>query len=552
MEKTPYQNIQQEKTTEEKVEPEITIKPISTASDDFLEEDNTETKDEFVIYKVSEDNVPQPLVISSKTKEGIKEKTLTFHDKTRSFYTLRGTIDSITKTLKNLSPTVIELYPERYVEWYKLVEVASDNYMLSGDQLVEVTIREGSKWYNLLNQNTQEEPKWQGAITDRNGINPADTSDKRSTALATFTNILKLGSPAYICLYHTGIWLRLRTPTAADFATLDEKIVNLRVEYGNRTRGLVFSNDSVILREAVADFILDHVDWTTAPESSKEYLKSIIKVTDLDEMIRGIMQTRYPDGYPFSRICTANPEKCTHVVEGTIDLRTLGWVDNERLTAVQKTIIRSPRKRITEEQLALYQKEFDRSNSDKLVISPDNTYNELDGTLTNGVIIHFEQPTLEKDEEYGYEWVSEVQRIGEDAFKEKKDPKARQEAIDRKIATSFFKTYGQWIQSIEIYSNGIVVQKPTSTEELNEIYEYISSDANYNSKFIDAIQKYFKDSLVHICGVVNYPCPKCGAKYDTPEGNFYMILPIDMLSAFFTLVRHTIMLSTQESSTLDQ
>lgn len=509
-----------------------------------VEEIITETQREpTTLHSVSEDNIKGVFFNRQLAKKPFTEK-----EKQLAFYYLTGLLSSVKTSLDNNQEVLDDDNPSlEKMEWAASIERA-ENAMPFRDELAGVGRRPNSTWEQMINTRTEGQPMIRGPINDKLGKSPIKNSNRASEVLARITNMLELGNVSYIPLFHTGIWIRLRTPSTAAIARLDEIITSEKAQYGTQTRGEIFSNENVILRRHVANFILDHVTYSTAPDGwDKEYLKSIIKVTDLDEMMRGIMQTRYPDGYPFRQPCTANPKECQHVVEGTLDLREIQWTDTSALTDYQKKIMENMKRPITQEQLERYQEEFADRRTSRVVLTSGqhdkNNYDEITGEVINGVVINIETPTLEKDEEYGIRWVNVLTRDLNETLGEKASAKERREFLAKRTSFNYLRTYAQWIKSIEIYEGGELFASTTDQEELEELFEYISSSFKYVLKFREGVEKHAERCIVHMVGIKNYECPNCGKKHETREGNFHLIVPIDMLSAFFILVRSSVLRS---------
>lgn len=572
--------------TEEPVKTEVLVqseadgedKPIITPPDDPFIELDTETSGQPTVadktnpktgevegievhnlYRTNprQVDVPETNVrfLDKKVIPPLKEKqVLTGNDDNDDdvIHTLRGTVQSVLAALERMDQidqNYLEENRDNYSKWVDLIQTARNNFMLRNDQLFEATVRKGSIWMQMLNHGTEDVPQYRGLINDRKGVNPGrDKGDTRGAAMATLLNILKLGASSFVPLYHTGIWLKLRTPSAADFIRLDEAIMNEKATYGLLTRGAVFNNDSVIARKHIADFILDLVEWSTAPSDDKDYLKSIIKTTDLDSMMLGVMQARYPDGYPLVQVCTVDPAHCTHVVQGDVDLRSLNWVDTVRLTEKQYRMLVSPAKKLTEEQIKEYQEEFKTFHKGQIILTRDEFKGADEDDVRTGVILNIETPTLQQEEDYGVQWIYDMMEADEEAFREKSSPEERRLRIEQKVSASFFKTYGQWVESIDIREDGVSKRKATEQDEIDDIFTMLSGNASYTRTFVKGINKHVVNSLVSMVGIVNYECPNCGKKHDTAEGNHHIILPIDMLSTFFILFRSSVKASFLQTS----
>lgn len=548
-----------EPIVEEKIEVKETIeqpketKTKTTSSDDELFDEAQPDEAERVLVEPRHVDVSETHVVDPTGKQPMRWTIKSINDYDRAtdkvIYALTGTAQSVMAALQRTDATFVD--NEQKQQWYNAIVRAREQFMLRDDQLFEATVRDGSMWVNMIGYGEGDNISYRGPLVDKKGLNPLNRNDKTFTAVNMMKSFLSLGLPAYIPLYHTGIWLTLNTPTAQEFALLDELILNSKVTYGRMTRGEIYSNDAVLIRKHIKDFVLDHVVSSTAPDDSKEYLASIIKSTDLDAMMLGIMMSRFPDGYNISVPCTVKPKECTHVTEGVADLRKLFWVDRNRLTERQLKLMISPTTRLTEEQLKEYQDEFN-FDSKRIVLSKDHAgvlKVSNDPDIDNGVIINLETPTLEHEENYGVAWVNELQRSAERVFSETNDQASRDNKVRERILTSFFKTYGQWIKSVELISAGSVQRVFTEDENLDEILMLLSSDSTYVRFFQENIMKYINSSIVQLVGVKNFECPHCGKKHDTAPGGHYLILPLDMINTFFLFIQSVVRLATLEPAT---
>ena len=531
-------------------------KPVETAqaADDDLfdaeaqenEQKNKVVEAQVYLTKPREVDVPEGYAENTGKRwlpEPFKIKNvITENNEDYAIYALRGTQQSVYAALERVQDSFFEKDPAELEKWWSRLSAAQGTYMLHDDQLFDVTVRGGAKWRNMLNHGSEEAPVYKGLINER-GLGKSTANDANAS-FNLLSGLLKLGMSAYTPLYHTGIWVKLRAPTAAAFIGLDETIASEKVEYGMRTRGEIFSNDAAIVRKHIADFILDHIETTTAPKDDPDYLKSIIKVEDLNTLMLAMMKARYPDGYPLVQVCSVDPNECSHTTEGLVDLRSLLWVDTTALSARQYAIISNVRKRITEEQLQEYQEEFRSGGKGVIYLSTEEV---TDDNLINGVSVNIEMPTLAKEEDYAVNWIRETEHEIEELFREKNNPEDRRRRWQTIINANYFKTYGQYIRSIAIVEAGRKIKEfdaERDPEEIDRFFEMVSGEYVYTQQFFKALKKYMAENVVSVVGILNYECPNCGKKHDTRPGKHHIVLPIDMVSTFFTLVRSSVRASS--------
>ena len=552
VEPTPTATVE-EPVKEEQPQVEESIETAPVADDDLFdaEADENEQKNKIVetqVYLTQPRDVDVPEGYAENTgKKWLSEpfKIKNVIDDTNedyAIYTLRGTQQSVYAALERVKDSFFEQDPAAFEKWWSRLSAAQGTYMLHDDQYFDITTRGGAKWRNMLNHGTEESPLYKGLINER-GLGKS-TSNDSSASFNLLSGLLKLGMSAYTPLYHTGIWVKLRAPTAASFIRLDETIASDKVDYGMRTRGDIFSNDAAIVRKHIADFVLDHIESTTAPKDDPDYLKTIIKVEDLNTLMLAMMKARYPDGYPLVQVCSVDPNECSHTTEGLVDLRSLLWVDTTALSARQYAIINNVRKRITEEQLQEYQDEFRSGGKGVIHLSTEEV---VDDNIVNGVTINIEMPTLAKEEDYAVNWIRDTEHEIEELFREKNNPEDRRRKWQDIINTNYFKTYGQYIRSIAIIEAGRKVKEfdaERDPDEIDRFFEIVSGEYVYTQQFFKALKKYMAENVVSVVGILNYECPNCGKKHDTRPGKHHIVLPIDMVSTFFTLVRSSVRASS--------
>ena len=552
VETTPTATVEEPvKEEQPKVEKPVETAPV--ADDDLFdaEADKNEQKNKIVetqVYLTQPRDVDVPEGYAENTgKKWLSEpfKIKNVIDSTNedyAIYTLRGTQQSVYAALERVKDSFFEQDASAFEKWWSNLSAAQGTYMLHDDQYFDITTRGGAKWRNMLNHGTEESPLYKGLINER-GLGKSTTNDN-SASFNLLSGLLKLGMSAYTPLYHTGIWVKLRAPTAASFIRLDETIASDKVDYGMRTRGDIFSNDAAIVRKHIADFVLDHIESTTAPKDDPDYLKTIIKVEDLNTLMLAMMKARYPDGYPLVQVCSVDPNECSHTTEGVVDLRSLLWVDTTALSTRQYAIINNVRKRITEEQLQEYQDEFRSGGKGVIHLSTEEV---VDDNIVNGVTINIEMPTLAKEEDYAVNWIRNTEHEIEELFREKNNPEDRRRKWQDIINTNYFKTYGQYIRSIAIIEAGRKVKEfdaERDPDEIDRFFEIVSGEYVYTQQFFKALKKYMAENVVSVVGILNYECPNCGKKHDTRPGKHHIVLPIDMVSTFFTLVRSSVRASS--------
>jgi hypothetical protein len=328
-------------------------------------------------------------------------------------------------------------------------------------------------------------------------------------------------------LWHTGIWLTLKAPSENELIELNRVITNDKIEMGRHTYGLAFSNIMSYTTDRLVDFAIDHLYDTSLKTSDipEGGLKSLINSQDYPALLWGLVCTMYPKGFQFSRACTNNPEKCTHITNEILNLAKISWVNRAALTDWQKTHMSSRSSNSRDiASIRRYQEELKKIQ--KRVIKFDEGG---DGEYS----ITLKTPTLTEFIDAGHRWIGDTVAYVDESLGRDASDKERNIFITRHSQATAMRQYIHWIDSIEFAGN-IIDDRETIEETLN----VLSSDNNARNGFMEEIVKYIHSSTINVIGIPVYDCPKCAAT-QTPDITlpaFKNIIPLDVNQLFFALV----------------
>ena len=91
--------------------------------------------------------------------------------------------------------------------------------------------------------------------------------------------------------------------------------------------------------------------------------------------------------------------------------------------------------------------------------------------------------------------------------------------------------YAHWIESVE--AGGSLID---DIESIEQIVDTMSSVDEIRVKYFNEVIKYIDDSTMALIAVPTYECPKCTEAQPAPIARFPHLLPIDVMSSFFTLL----------------
>lgn len=420
-------------------------------------------------------------------------------------------------------------------------------WLASANETFTTTTPSSNKSLNYLRLNTREDAQWSNNMTLPNGrkfgiaspafkgINGQEFVSGRR-ALDIFDSFSGLGRRNLVPLLHTGIYLTLRAPSPSAYVELNQLLMEEKETLGRITKGAIFSAESVFLYQRIANMILRHVEDTNAMDTSLDYLKSIIKIQDMETLMWGILCTHHPKGMSIRVPCTASQD-CTYVAERIVNPRKMWFPDLSRFNSKQLAIIsRGGKEKITDEDLKIYQEEFKPIGSARAKIP----MTELENGPTCTIV--FSNPTLQETFNMASEWVNSIEQASVTAFPVALTGRDRVAYVNRQAEALTLIQYSHFVEKIEFEdgeNSAVVLER----KDINDILSRLSGNAVSREAFLDAVNDYINDSFHVVIGHPNYPCPKCGKAHATKRSPSRHVVPYEGLMGFFTHVQ--LLLKTQ-------
>lgn len=341
---------------------------------------------------------------------------------------------------------------------------------------------------------------------------------------------LGLGTQMQVPLYHSGFSITFKPASETELVELDRLLSNDKIKFGRHTYGMVFSNTSVYVNERLIDFALDHIYETdVSGDIDTDQLKSLILCQDIPTLLAGFACTMYPKGFPYSRSCVNNPEKCNYVLESKLNLRELFWVHRTILSEQQKAHMATWRPGSkTIESIKEYQKQLVRVQPKRV------TFNE---GREDEMAITLKSPNINEYVQAGHRWITSIVDLVEDALSKDSESRDRNNVIVRHGQATAMRQYAHWIQSLEFDTNSI---EDIDTIEAN--INVISSDDYIRDKFLESVSDYINHTTFCIVGIPSFDCPKCETTQDSHIKLPYHsnVIPLDVVQVFIALLTQRI------------
>lgn len=335
------------------------------------------------------------------------------------------------------------------------------------------------------------------------------------------------GVPFDLMLPRSGFWVRFRPPQLQDFVNLQYRLSQIKINVGNVTKGLAFSNMSQTLKSVVFDFCLEFVTASTCDYRTPTDLKEKVELVDQDLFFWGLACTIYPRGFPYSHSCVADPENCRHVVKEVLNLNNLLWLDMSSLSAKQQKMlaVRNWDKPTSDDELREYRE--DHRHGNKRIV-----------WFSDGIGLELRVPSVYDYEVAGQSWIESLKEMTSSAYNEPPHGNSRSGYIETLAMASTACQYSHWVNGI--YEQNDEGSEPICLGEDRDLIESILtttfSTADDVETFFTEVSKFIDDCMIGVIAVPSYNCPSC----DTPVANkfherFPHLVALDVMSTFFTL-----------------
>jgi hypothetical protein len=384
--------------------------------------------------------------------------------------------------------------------------------------------REGAQWRQFVEHEGQRlrvrVPKLDTSLTG--GMLSGDAAVHR------LQQRMSLGTHLQWPLWNSGIWVTFVPPTEAAILELQERINREKILLGRETNGAVFDNYQVYIVDHVMRFAMSHISGMTlktGPEGMEATLESHMLVSDIPNLMLGVLCSIYPNGYDLSQPCVADITKCIAVHTATVSLSKMYWVDITRLNDTQrKLMVRGKVDSVTSEEVMKYQGEFAEYKGSVLEVR-------------DGINIVLQVPTLATYRDSGRRWVDGIERDTVQVFGTDLTGREREDYMFRQAVLSTLQAYSHWFKHIVIVgledNDDQIIE---DRESLERVSKTLSADPEVVKKIEDGVRAYNDQATCTIIGIVNYNCPKCGKTQLRPDAPNQIIVPIDVVGTFFTLL----------------
>ncbi len=330
---------------------------------------------------------------------------------------------------------------------------------------------------------------------------------------------LKLGVIFNIPLWHSGFWIKIKSPSEGDLLEMYRQIVSEKVILGRESYGLIFSNKTSYTSKYLLDFCIENKYETSLDIREGDDIRKHIKVADLPILFWGLACATYPNGFQYTRGCISDPEKCLHVVKEKLDPSKLLWTDTSSLTQYQiKHMTKRQRGSMDMDSVKRYQDEFIKGQPKKF-------------SLNDEVSFTLRTPSAAEHIDAGYRWINEIEENYSSSLI--KDPQDRNVYLERQAKATMMRQYSHFVESITVAGD-----VHDDKEVIDNTLTDFTADDKLRNFFTEKVAQFIDESVVSMVAIPTYTCPNCGGEQKPAKNKktHPNLIPIDVIQTFFTLV----------------
>lgn len=398
-------------------------------------------------------------------------------------------------------------------EWAEALNGGTDIAMI-GSALHGAVDREGSMWE-------------QDVLSEKGGLagKAPEFRDRPGVSLSGERAVLRMrallgqGSVFQVPLWHSGFWVTFKAPSDGALLELQRRILQEKVNLGRHVHGLAFSNHSSYIAGWLTDFALSHVYDTTVEGSSNEDLRKLIVGLDIPSLLWGMACVVWVSGFQYAQACANDPAKCNHVIKELLDVTKLQWTDNRALTPWQIGHMAGRNTKMTMDSITKYRNEFTVGKPRKV-------------PLADGISVTLKSPSLEQYLTSGNRWVASIVEMVDKAFGLSPEDGQRNAFISEQGQASIMRQFSHWVEEIDLGNDTVIADQETLEMALNSL----SGRPDIVDTYLTQVGKFMDDSTVAVIAIPAHECPKCQTPRESGMPRYPQLLPIDVMSTFFTLL----------------
>lgn len=333
----------------------------------------------------------------------------------------------------------------------------------------------------------------------------------------------RLGTNALVPMWHSGFHVRLRTPTARQFAELDAVVASEKNVFGRRTGSALFSSTRCYLESAVLDLFIDCLEDTNIVGWTPEMVRRLLDGRDIQIASLALQATRYPSNYPAVEPCVEVEAGCRNVKHTSFTPMNALIVDEARFTQLE---IRHLNERFVQ-----------RTEQEVINFQASASWNQMTTVrLTDTVELRIKHPKAVEIIDSGYVWAAGISASVSRVLGDDSPSRNRVALMESLIDTEGLRRFLAYVDGV--IQNGNEV--PWDEKSLISDLELIGDDQQIIRRFELDIRNFEERDIIAYMGTPRYFCADCEKRLSTKDPERLaaynqnpIIVPQDATARFF-------------------
>lgn len=419
--------------------------------------------------------------------------------------------------------------------WARVLVQAITQVPSTGEESFDVA---NADWAQQLEHNGREIRVGEARGTRKSG--------NTNATIAHMARRSGLGIELNVPLVHSGIYLRLRSPSIADFADFQYRMSEERLQFAMTNKGFAMSSMGYRAHDMITDFALECVTNANVPFSSPTDLKERINILDRNILHWALAAVIHPEGVDFSLPCVNynltkddsgnDVSPCDHVEEERLNFKRMFFYDRNRVSKKQTEMLARGFKMMSDEDLTTYRESG-------VICKPKRIW------LNDVLGCDIEPLTLYDYADFSQDWLQHLIDLSAGSLNEPPTNGRRQERMRRYSNAMRATQYRHWVRAVVMRSEEEDGEDDVYTdgEMIQGVLEDIFSQGALADSFIQGIVEYIRDNKVGIVAIPEYKCPKCGASNaDDEYRKHHALVEIEVSTYFFMCVALKLQQQTME------
>lgn len=334
----------------------------------------------------------------------------------------------------------------------------------------------------------------------------------------------RLGTNAMVPMWHSGFHVRLRTPTARQFAELDAAIASEKNVFGRRTAGALFSNTRCYLESAILDLFIDCVEDTNIVSWTPEMVRRLLDGRDIQIASLALQATRYPSNYPAVEPCVEVEAGCRNVRNVSFTPMNSLIVDEARFTQLEIRHLSERFVQRTEQEVVNFQKEA--------------SWNQMTTVrLTDTLELRLKHPKAIEIIDSGYVWAGGIAAATQRVLGDESPSRNRVNLMSNLIDAESLRRFIAYVDGVIQDGN----EAEWDEASLLHTLELIGDDQQIIRRFELDVRNFEERDIIAYMGTPRYFCPECEKRLSVKDPEALaaynanpIIVPQDATARFFT------------------